>query len=89
MLFAVAHLRACSLSKPIVIKTKQKLHRAILCFLVYILIKNILIFLENNDICHFLKTSRDNFCPTLNIFRKEIDNLLLFFINILKNVLIC
>ena len=33
--------------------------------------KNILIILENNVICHLLKTSRDNFCPPPPIFRNR------------------
>ena len=35
-------------------------YRANLCVLVNIFITDILIFLENNDICQLWKTSRDN-----------------------------
>ena len=57
---------------------------------VYILIKTYLFILENSDVYHLLKTSRDNFQPSpQNFFRKTIGNLFITFLcTISKNVLI-
>ena len=59
-----------------------------LCVLVYILIINLLIFLEINDISNFLKTSGDNLPhPLPQLFpKKEIDNLFIIYLCILSKI---
>ena len=54
-----------------------------LLFSIY-LDKKYIDFLRNNNICHLLKISRDNFRHPAYIFRNEINTYLLFFINIFE-----